>query len=85
MQEPERIILSFDPEQGQYVKTLPLHHSQQILIDNQQEIRIALKMVLTYDFVMEICSRSRYVKVLEPNHLAQQVKELLKAAYRQYN
>ena len=85
MQEPERIILSFDPEQGQYVKTLPLHHSQQILIDNQQEIRIALKMVLTYDFVMEICSRSRYVKVLEPNHLAQQVKGLLKAAYRQYN
>lgn len=85
MQEPETIILSFDPDQGQYVKTLPLHHSQQILVDCDKEIRIGLRMVPTYDFVMEICSRSRYVKVLAPDHLAQQVKELLKAGYEQYN
>ena len=33
--EPQEIILSFTPFQGKYIKTLPLHHTQQILVDTQ--------------------------------------------------
>jgi len=39
-QEPQEVILSFDPFQGKYIKTLPLHESQVILKDNEQELRI---------------------------------------------
>lgn len=31
---PETIVLSFDSEQGKFIKTLPIHHSQKVLIDN---------------------------------------------------
>ncbi len=83
-EKPQEIILSFNHEQGQYIKTLPLHPSQEILEDNEQEVRIRLRLIPTYDFVMEICSRSQYVKVQAPSSLAKQVKELLKKGYEQY-
>ena len=82
---PLEIILSFDYEQGQYVKTLPLHPSQKLLKDNEDEVRISLLLVPTYNFVMEICARSQYVKVISPPSLAEEVKGYLKKAYEQYN
>ena len=35
----ENVILSFNVFQGKYIKSLPLHDSQQILIDNDVELR----------------------------------------------
>ena len=82
---PLEIILSFDYEQGQYIKTLPLHPSQKLLEDNEDEVRISLLLVPSYNFVMEICARSQYVKVISPPSLAEEVKGYLKKAYEQYN
>jgi hypothetical protein len=47
-------------------------------------VRIRLRLVPTYDFVMEICARSCYVKVLSPFSLIEEVQNLLKAGYQQY-
>ncbi len=52
-EKPSDIILSFDPFNGQYIQTLPLHHTQQILLDSKDELRISLKLYLTDDFIME--------------------------------
>lgn len=81
---PQEIILSFDYQQGQYIKTLPLHPSQEVLIDNEKEVRIRLRLIPNYDFVMDICARSLYVKVISPSSLAKEVKGYLKEAYEQY-
>ncbi len=40
--KPEQVELSFSPLQGKYVKGLPWHHSQKILVDNDEEMRIEL-------------------------------------------
>ena len=40
--EPQKIVLSFDPFQGQYIKSLPLHKSQTVLVDNVEEFRIKI-------------------------------------------
>ena len=45
---PSRVVLSFTPQQGKYVKSLPLHHSQQVILDNETELRISLYVVLNY-------------------------------------
>ena len=63
---PQEIVLSFDPVQGRYIKSLPLHETQEVLIDNDDEIRIRLKLCLTYDFLMELISHGDNVKVLKP-------------------
>ncbi len=44
--EPKEIVLSLDPLQGKYVKTLPLHETQEVIIDTEEELRIKLKLYL---------------------------------------
>ena len=83
-EEPQDIILSFDPFQGKYIKTLPLHDTQQVLVDNDEEIKIKLKLCLTHDLVMELLSFGDNMKVIEPKSLADQIKQAHEKAYRQY-
>lgn len=81
---PQDIILSFDPFQGKYIKTLPLHETQEVLVDNDQETRIKLKLCLTHDLLMELLSFGDNMKVIEPKKLSDEIKEAHKKAYKQY-
>jgi predicted DNA-binding transcriptional regulator YafY len=83
-EEPQDIILSFNPFQGKYIKTLPLHETQEVLVDNHQETRIKLKLCLTHDLLMELLSFGSNMKVVEPKSLADQIKQAHKRAYEQY-
>jgi predicted DNA-binding transcriptional regulator YafY len=67
--EPEKIILSFHPDQKRYLETMPLHHSQSVLTDNKKEYRIQLTIHPTYDFIKEIRSYGKDVKVIVPKNL----------------
>ncbi len=82
--EPQEIVLSFDPFQGKYIKSMPLHESQEILVDNEHEIRIKIKIYLTHDFLMEILSQGENVKVIEPTELIEQLKSNYTNALNQY-
>ena len=77
---PQEIILSFTPHQGKYIKSLPLHHSQEILIDDDRELRIKLKLFPTFDFTQEILSHGRNVTVISPKsfrkHITNTIKEM---------
>lgn len=83
-QGPQEIILSFDPIQGKYIKSLPLHHSQQILIDSVLELRIKLKLCITYDLVMELLSFGEFMKVIEPASLIKEITNKYNKALAQY-
>ncbi len=83
-QKPQDIVLSFDPLQGKYIKTLPLHHTQQIIVDNEEELKITLKLYLTHDLLMELLSFGDDMKVIEPKSLAKQIKQAHEKAFKQY-
>jgi len=70
---PETVILSFIPEQGKYIKSLPLHESQNILVDNDDELRVELRLHVTFDFVQELLSFGERVKVIQPESLIEEV------------
>lgn len=72
-QKPQEVVLSFDPFQGKYIKTLPLHHSQEILTDNEDELVIKLTLFVTFDFLMEVLSYGDNVKVIQPENLVKDV------------
>lgn len=84
-ESPENIILSFDPIQGKYIKSLPLHDSQQILVDNEKELRVSLKLYITYDLVMELLSHGAFVKVMQPKSLIEIIKKAHKDSLMQYS
>ena len=82
--KPQKIVLSFTPVAGKYVKSLPWHDSQKILIDNDKELRISLYVYPTDDFKIELLSIGKDVKVLEPQSLADDIKQTYKDALKQY-
>ena len=83
-EEPQDINLSFNPVQGKYIKTLPLHETQQILIDNEVELRIQLRLRFTHDLLMELLSYGDNMKVLQPQSLINEIKMAHQKAYEQY-
>lgn len=78
--KPEEIILSFNSVQGKYIKSLPIHESQQVLVENEEELQIKLTVYPTYDFLQEVLSYGSNVKVISPKSFAKEVtQELLKS------
>ena len=83
--KPEEIELSFDPFQGKYIKTLPLHESQQILVDNEEELRIKLTLFITHDFFMELLSYGENLRVIKPESLINDLKSTFKNVLKLYD
>ena len=80
----EKVVLSFSPSQGCYIKSLPMHHSQKVLVDNELECRIELNVVVNYELIQQILMHHSMVKVLEPCSLVDEMKRLLQEALAQY-
>lgn len=76
--KPEKIVLSFSPIQGKYVKTIPIHQSQQILKETKNEFRVSLEVVINHELKMLLLSYGENVKVLQPQKLATEMKKTAK-------
>lgn len=83
--EPELVELSFSPLKGKFIKSVPLHKSQKILVDNETELKIQLQLQVTHDFLMEILSHGSDVVVLKPTGLAERIKNELELSIKYYN
>ncbi len=78
----EDIELSYDALDGSFLKSVPLHHSQEIIMDTEEEFRIRLRLRITNDFVMELLSRSRSLTVIKPLHLRERVRMIYEEALK---
>lgn len=82
--KPEKIKLLFYGNQGEYIKTMPLHPSQTITEETETHTLVELYLIPTKDFLMELMQFGAYVKVLEPTSLAQQLKVTLEKTLELY-
>lgn len=78
----KEIELSYDALDGSFLKSIPLHYSQEILIDNATEFRIRISLRITYNFVMALLSRSRSLTVIRPQHLRERVRNMYEKALK---
>ena len=78
----EDIELRYDALDGRFVKSDPIHHSQRILADTPDELRISLRLRITNDFVMELLSRSRSLEVIKPQYLRERVRKIYEEALK---
>jgi len=81
----EDVILSFTPLQAKYVKSLPLHKSQEIIKENEKEVQVKLRIVPNYEFKQKILMLGDTVVVLKPKWLANEIKKSLTATLKKYN
>jgi predicted DNA-binding transcriptional regulator YafY len=75
-EKPEKISLQFEPNQANYIKSQPIHHSQKILKDTKTQLIIALELVVNYELIAMLLSFGDKVKVLKPNSLSKRIKEI---------
>jgi predicted DNA-binding transcriptional regulator YafY len=76
---PQKIVLKFSPEQANYIKTQPIHHSQEVITNTEKQFVIQLKLVVNQELKMRILSFGSKVKVVEPKELATFISQEAKA------
>jgi len=70
----EKIVLEFTWQQGNYIKSFPLHSSQKIISDKEDKLIIELLIHPTNDIIMELLKYGSEVKVISPASLQDEIK-----------
>jgi len=83
--EPEKVELSFSPNEAPYIKSQPLHETQKILKDDDKEFRISLEVIPSYELKSSILSYGAGVKVISPESLKKEHIKSLKEALKLYS
>lgn len=68
-----------------YVITKPLHHSQQVLEQNEEGVIINIKVQLNYELEKEILGFGEAMTVLAPEKLKKRMQQKLQIALLRYN
>jgi len=84
-EKPQTVRLQFSYEQGQYVKTYPLHASQKIIEENNKVVIMELILFITYDLIRELLSYGTELVVISPAKLCNEMKKQLKNTLKKYN
>lgn len=67
------------------MQTKRLHRSQEILQQYEDgSLRIQLHVYINYELIMLLLGHGRNVKVLAPTRLAEQIAEIARHVYEQY-
>ena len=80
-----KIRLTFNAFQAQYIKSLPIHHSQKITAENSDFYQFDYFMHPTNDFIMEIMKYGENVKVEEPEELKENIKSRIHQMVKLYD
>jgi proteasome accessory factor B len=70
----EKVILEFSKQQGNYIKTFPLHESQRIVEETEDSVILEIFIHTTNDIKMELLKYGSDVKVLSPISLQNEIK-----------
>lgn len=82
--KPHRIILQANKQSKEYIKSLPLHHSQKLIEESEDYADFELYLAPTYDFVMKLLQHGAMVEVLKPESLRQTLKGWIRDLYELY-
>lgn len=82
--QAEKVVLLFTPRQGRYINSSPLHHSQKVISENENGLMVQLKVGINWELKEEIKKQGVQVKVLEPLHLVEEIKQELLENIKQY-
>lgn len=80
----ENIVIECTNFQAKYFKSLPLHHSQTVILENKQNTFFSYKICVTNDFTMELLKYSDNIKVTKPYYLQEEIKNRLKRTLELY-
>ncbi|MBQ3636129.1 MAG: WYL domain-containing protein [Bacteroidales bacterium] len=82
--EAERIVIRAYGKEAHYMRDVPIHRSQKEIAETEEYTDYEMRVRPTSDLVSYIMSRGENIKVIEPESLAEKVRERLRAAMEVY-
>ena len=83
-EEPIEVTILFEPEQGNYLKNLPIHHTQEIIEDNDEKFVIKVKVKPSYEFYAKILSYGADATIISPNSVSERISKTFELALSKY-
>jgi hypothetical protein len=80
----ETVVIRAFGKEANYLRDLPLHHSQKEVETTDAYSDFSLTLSPTADFFSPLLSRGAAIKVLSPQWLADEIKQLHQAAAELY-
>lgn len=80
----ERVVIRAFGRQVYYLRDLPLHHTQKEIVTEADYSDFEMHLRITADFFSPLLSRGAYIKVLEPQSLADDIKKMHEEAAKLY-
>ena len=82
--KPEEIMLRFDPVQSRYIRSNPLHPTQELINEDDGCTVIRIYVIPSDELKMQILSYGPKVEVISPEWLRLETAQMLKRAAQQY-
>lgn len=80
----ERVVIRAYDKEEFYLRDLPLHHTQKLINRGEGFVDYECKLRPTLDFLGNLLSRGACIRVLEPQWVADKVKQMLLDAINRY-
>jgi len=81
----QKVILFVSKRHAPYILTKPVHHTQQVLKEDENGIIIRVDLVVNFELEKEILGFGEFVKVLSPRPLASRIKQRLDKTIQAYS
>lgn len=75
--EPQEVELKFTGVAKEYAKSLPWHHSQQIIDETKNQMRVSLFVAPTPELKMKILENGDQVEVLKPYKIRDEIQSTI--------
>ncbi|WP_114781222.1 helix-turn-helix transcriptional regulator [Botryobacter ruber] len=82
--EVQEVVLQVDAQMAPYIKTVPIHHSQQVLEENENGMLLSLRIIVNPELESAVLGFGEHVEVLEPVALREKLRERVCKLAEQY-
>jgi predicted DNA-binding transcriptional regulator YafY len=82
--KPEEILLQFTPTQGAYIKSQPLHSTQEIIAETSAATTVKILVIPSFELKSQLLSYGSQVQVIQPTWLKEELKAELGKAFNEY-
>jgi predicted DNA-binding transcriptional regulator YafY len=80
----ETIRFSYDKPYDNYVRTLPLHSSQRIVGEDEEQTTFEIDVVSNHELIQRFLMIAAECEVLAPDHLRRKIRKSLKTGIKRY-
>ncbi len=80
----KKIVLEFSTREAPYVKSLPIHSTQEIIKETSKGLRISIEVIPSYELYEYILSKTPEIRVVTPLAIAKHIATMLEHGLGQY-